>query len=49
MAKQANEDAEDASKTVKITLVKSPIGFNRSQGKVVAEHGPAQDPTTRWS
>jgi large subunit ribosomal protein L30 len=37
MAKKAA--AKDASKRLKVTLVKSPIGFNRTQGKTVEGMG----------
>ena len=40
MAKKGNESAKkDAAKQVTVTLVKSPIGFNKSQGKVVESIG----------
>jgi large subunit ribosomal protein L30 len=38
MAKQANKDG-GAGKTVTVTLVKSPIGFQKVQGKVVEGMG----------
>ena len=39
MAKQAKGKTADAAKTVTITLVKSPIGFQKVQGKVVQSMG----------
>lgn len=37
MAKQSKKSAD--AKNVTVTLVKSPIGFNKSQGKVVQSIG----------
>ena len=39
MAKQAKGKTADGAKMVTITLVKSPIGFQRVQGKVVQSMG----------
>jgi large subunit ribosomal protein L30 len=38
-AKKASEQGGDAAKTVTVTLVKSPIGFQKVQGKVVEGMG----------
>ena len=35
--------------TVKVTLVKSPIGFNRKQGDVRARASACGASATRWS
>ena len=39
MAKQAKGKTADGAKMVTITLVKSPIGFQKVQGKVVQSMG----------
>ena len=39
MAKRAAQKTADDARRVKITLVKSTIGFNRSQAKVVESMG----------
>ena len=51
-ARPSGEAAEDImakakQKTVKITLVRSPIGFNRTQGETVRGHGAAPHPPHR--
>jgi large subunit ribosomal protein L30 len=38
-AKQAKDGANGSAKTVTVTLVKSPIGFEKVQGKVVQGMG----------
>ena len=38
-AKQAKQKSSDAAKTVTVTLVKSPIGFQKIQGKVAEGMG----------
>ena len=38
-AKQAKQKSGGADKTVTVTLVKSPIGFQKVQGKVVESMG----------
>jgi large subunit ribosomal protein L30 len=39
MAKQAKKSSGEAAKSVTVTLVKSPIGFQKVQGKVVQSLG----------
>ena len=47
MAKAKQAKQECRGKTVTVKLVKSPIGFQKNQGKVVREHGPAPDESRR--
>ena len=47
-AKQATT-AKAAAKTVTVTLVKSPIGFNRNQGAVGRRASACAGSATRWS